>query len=341
MDKLIKEIEKNWDLLQSSDFLQSEIDGSNSIEYFENHFAEFADADYAISHTNASTAILTALQALNIKSDDEVLVPEFTWPGSIYPVILLGAKPVMISSEKISTNIDPEKIEEKINSKTKAIIAAHLFGYPCNIKKIMKIAAKNDLKVIFDAAQSLTAIWGKKRTGAFGDFTVFSFGYGKKLNIGGGGMLVCNNKRYFEKAISLSQHPLRCHLQITDTKLRRNAAGLNLNCRMNPTTSILGIIGLRKLINHNQDICSPEFYHLFKHFEKEDLSDIIHRFELEAIPSGDNFIVFPQNITQLYKIKTMKFITKKVNLVSIKNILGENGICCKAVYSVKIKNQES
>jgi len=170
------------------------------VDLFEEKFSNCIDVKYAISTINGTAAIHTALKILEISKGDEIIVPTLTFVATVNPVIYVNATPVFVDSENESWNLDPKKIEEKINKKTKAIICVHLYGHPANMDPIVKIARKYDLKVIEDATEALGSKYKGINVGRFGDLACFSFNGNKIITCGGGGMIVTDNKEYAEKA---------------------------------------------------------------------------------------------------------------------------------------------
>ncbi len=173
------------------------------LNQFQEKFAKFCGAQYALATTSCYTALYLAMATLEIGEGDEVLVSTYTNISSVLPIIYLNAKPVFIDSEKDTCNIDHTLLEEKINSKTKAIVVAHIFGHPVDMGPIMKIAKKHKLLVIEDVAEALGATYKGKPLGSIGDAGCFSFLANKFITTGEGGMVVFNDKKYFDKAYSI------------------------------------------------------------------------------------------------------------------------------------------
>ena len=161
------------------------------VSMFEEKFSEFCDVKYGISCNSGTSALHLALVALGIKEGDEVIIPTFTYISTANVVKYVNATPIFVDSSRETWNIDPEKIEEKITEKTKAIIPVHLYGLPCEMEKIMKIAKKYNLYVIEDAAEAHGAGYKGKKVGGFGDIGCFSF-FGNKVIITGEGGNVCH-----------------------------------------------------------------------------------------------------------------------------------------------------
>lgn len=166
---------------------------------FEKKFAEYVGTKYALSCFNGTVALHLALLVYDLKENDEVIVPIFTYIATANAVKYCNAKPVFVDIDEKTWNIDPKKIEEKITKKTKGIIVVHIYGYPANMKEIKKIAKRYNLFVIEDAAEAHGALIGNKRVGAIGDIGCFSFFGNKIITTGEGGMVVTNNDNFAKK----------------------------------------------------------------------------------------------------------------------------------------------
>ena len=163
---------------------------------FEEAFSSYCDCDYGIAVCNGTVAIHLALQALGIKQGDEVIIPSFTMIATAFAVCYTGAIPVFVDADPKTWNIDVTKIEEKITPRTKAIIPVHIFGNPCQMDEICRIAKKYNLYVVEDAAEAHGAEYRGKKVGSFSDIATFSFFANKNLTTGEGGMCVTNNSEY-------------------------------------------------------------------------------------------------------------------------------------------------
>jgi perosamine synthetase len=173
---------------------------------FEQMFAEFCGCHYAVATSNGTTALHLALLSIGIGPDDEVIVPTLTFIATANAVTYTGAKPVFVDSDISTWNIDPEKIEESITPRTKAIIPVHLYGHPADMERILNIASKHSLAVIEDAAEAHGATYKGRKVGGIGDLGVFSF-YGNKIvTTGEGGMVVTNDAELAEKIKILRDH---------------------------------------------------------------------------------------------------------------------------------------
>ena len=171
------------------------------VKAFEESFARYCGAGYAVGVCNGTVALHLALTALDIKKGDEVIIPDFTMIASAFAVCYTGAVPVFVDAEAETWNIDVNKIEEKISARTKAIMPVSIFGHPCEMDKIRELAKKYNLSVIEDAAESHGAEYRGKKTGVLADITCFSFYSNKNLTTGEGGMIVTNDEVLYRKCL--------------------------------------------------------------------------------------------------------------------------------------------
>jgi len=173
---------------------------SKYLSRFEQAFAEYVGADYALATSSCTGALQIALMALDIGPGDEVIVPDETWVATANAVRYVGATPVFADIELDSWNIDANSVENLITNKTKAIMPVHMYGHPARMDAIVDLANRYHLHIVEDAAPAIGAEWKGQRCGTFGDFAGFSFQGAKLLVTGEGGMLVTANKDLYEKA---------------------------------------------------------------------------------------------------------------------------------------------
>ncbi len=174
---------------------------------FEKRFSEYIGTDYCVGVGNGLEALVLSLKALDIGEGDEVIVPSNTYIASALAITYAGAKPVFVEPDIRTYNIDPLKIEESINSRTKAIMPVHLYGQACDMEPIIDVAKKHNLKVIEDCAQAHGAMYKGKRVGGFGDISGFSFYPGKNLGaLGDAGAIVTNDKLLADKVRALGNY---------------------------------------------------------------------------------------------------------------------------------------
>jgi len=168
---------------------------------FEQEYANFCHVKYAVAVANGTVALELALRALGIGSGDEVIVPSRTFIASASSVVSCGARPVFADIERHSQNISARTIKKAISSRTKAIIAVHLSGLPCDMDPITELARKYDLKVVEDCAQAHGATYKGRPVGSLSDAAAFSFCQDKIVStVGEGGMLVTNHRKLWSQA---------------------------------------------------------------------------------------------------------------------------------------------
>ena len=181
------------------------IDGP-CLKQFEEEFANYCETKYCVGVGNGLEGLKLALLALGVEPGDEVIIPSHTYIATALAVSDCGAIPVFVEVDK-NYLIDPKKIEEKINSKTKAIIVVHLYGQCCDMDEIRKITDKHNLKILEDAAQAHGATYKGKKAGSLGDVAEFSFYPGKNLGcLGDGGCITTNNKDIADKIKELRNY---------------------------------------------------------------------------------------------------------------------------------------
>jgi len=198
-NSISKELDKaTIDVLSSAAYIM----GKNVTE-----FAGYIGTKHAISVGNGTDALVIALKALGIGEGDEVITSTFTYFASAECISAVGATPVFVDVEKDTFNIDPDKIEEKITERTKAIIPVHIFGQSADMDKINIIAKKHNLKVIEDACQAVGAKYKGKMIGTLSDVACFSFFPTKNLSCAGdGGMIVTSDDSIATIATALRTH---------------------------------------------------------------------------------------------------------------------------------------
>ncbi|MCC6365563.1 MAG: DegT/DnrJ/EryC1/StrS family aminotransferase [Bryobacterales bacterium] len=166
---------------------------------FEQEFASRMQTRFALAVTSGTAALQCAVAALEIGPGDEVILPAWTWHSCFNAVELAGGLPVCAEIDT-SFTIDPDDIEHRITPHTKAIMAVHLQGNPCNMDRVLAIARKHNLRVIEDCAQSVGASYKGKPVGSMGDIGIYSLQLNKTITAGEGGAVVTNNPELFERA---------------------------------------------------------------------------------------------------------------------------------------------
>ena len=184
--------------------------GGEYVEEFENKFKVFCETDFAIALNNGTSALHLALLALGIGEGDEVLLPANTFIATAWGISYSGAIPVFVDCNSDTWQIDASKIEDKITTKTKAIIGVHLYGQPFDIDAVKAIADKHNLFLVEDAAQAHGAFYKERRVGGFGEMACFSFYPGKNLGAcGEGGAITTNSEKYKKQLHSLRNHGMK------------------------------------------------------------------------------------------------------------------------------------
>ena len=180
--------------------------GAN-VREVEESFCNRLDVRYSIAVTNCTAALHLALKIMGVSPGDEVIVPSLTFVATVNAVLYVGATPVFADIHGTGDfSIDPVDIENKITSKTKAIVVMHYGGFSCDMDRIMRIAEKHRVYVVEDAAHAPNSRYKKKKLGAIGDMGCFSFYSNKNISCAEGGLLVTNNRDFAERARILRSH---------------------------------------------------------------------------------------------------------------------------------------
>jgi perosamine synthetase len=183
--------------------------GDRCYEYinrFEEAFKTHLGVNYAIATSSCTGALHMGMAALEIGDGDEVILADTNWIATAAPIVHLGAKPVFVDILPDSWCINPDLAEAAITSRTKAIVAVHLYGNLCEMDRLLAIGQKYDIPVIEDAAEAIGSVYYGKRAGSMGKFGSFSFHGTKTLTTGEGGMFVTNDPQLYETVLMLSNH---------------------------------------------------------------------------------------------------------------------------------------
>jgi dTDP-4-amino-4,6-dideoxygalactose transaminase len=175
---------------------------------FEDMFKAYKGSRFAVALNSCTAALHLSMLALGIEPQDEVILPVMTFAATANAVIHAGGVPVFADCQKDTMNISPEDIERKITPKTKAIIPVHFAGRPCNMKAIMDIARRHQLRIIEDSAHAIEAEYDGRKTGTFGELGCFSFYATKNIVTGEGGMVITGNEEYANRIKTLALHGL-------------------------------------------------------------------------------------------------------------------------------------
>ena len=211
------------------------------VEEFELAFSEYTGCEYAAAVNSGTAALHIALLAHDIGKEDEVITSPFTFIATANSILYTGAKPVFADIEPDTYNIDPEKIKEKINPKTKAIMPVHLYGQSADMKAIMEIAEDHKLVVIEDACQAHGAECLGKKAGSFGT-GAFSFYPTKNMTTSEGGIITTRDREIAEKSKMIRAH---------GSRVRYLHEMLGFNLRMTDIAAAIGLAQLEKLDGFN------------------------------------------------------------------------------------------
>lgn len=218
---------------------------------FEKEFAGFTGCKYAVAVANGTVALELALHALGIGVGDDVITTSRTYIASASCAVMCGARPVMADVDPVSQNVTAETLRAALTPKTKAIIAVHLAGWPCDMDPIMELANKHGLKVIEDCAQASGATYKDRSVGSLGHVAAFSFCQDKIMTLGGeGGMLTTNDQEIWERAWAFKDHGKSYDVVYAQKNLpgfRWVHESFGTNWRLTEMQAAIGRIQLRKL----------------------------------------------------------------------------------------------
>ena len=233
-----EEIREVTAVLSEKSLTSASFDGGKRVQQFEKLLSKFVKSKFAIAVNSGTSALQASLYALDIKPNDEVLIPSFTFVATANSVKSLGAKPVFVDILKDNFTMDPYDMKKKITKRTKAIIPVHLYGHVAYMEEIMEIAKKNNLEIIEDASQSLGSKFKGKHSGTFSRLGCFSMYAAKVMTAGEGGAIVTDDKKLFEKLKQIRNHGLSKH-HITSQ--------FGLNLRLPEINAAIAKIQMKKL----------------------------------------------------------------------------------------------
>lgn len=218
------------------------------VSEFEKVVVDYVGATYAVAFSNGTAALHAACYAAGITQGDEVITTPITFAASANCVRYMGGEVIFADIDEETYNLDPKEVEKKITSKTKAIIPVDFTGQPVDIDAFMEISKKHNIVIIEDGAHSLGASYKKRKVGATADMTMFSFHPVKPITTGEGGMIVTNNRTYYEKLRLFRGHG------ITQTAYAKEQGDwyyemtdLGYNYRMTDIQAALGISQMNRL----------------------------------------------------------------------------------------------
>lgn len=217
----------------------------NLASEFEREWAETVGAKRSLLTTNGTHALITSLKTLGIGAGDEVITTPYTFIATIDAILLNNAMPIFVDIDPETYQIDPEKIEEKITSRTRAILPVHILGLPADMGRIMGIAKKHNLVVVEDACQAHLAEISGKKVGTFGNAGCFSFQNSKNLPIGEGGSIVSNDNDFMDQAFSFHNFGRPYGNMVGDVS--GNYIKVGTKCRTTEYQAAIGLAQLKRL----------------------------------------------------------------------------------------------
>jgi len=233
-----QEIREVTSVLSEKALTSASFEGGKRVRQFEDLLSNFVKSKFAIAVNSGTSALQASLYALDVKPNDEVLIPSFTFVATANSVKSLGAKPVFVDILKDNFTMDPDDMKKKITKRTKAIIPVHLYGHIAHMEEIMEIAKKNHLEIIEDASQSLGSKFKGKHSGTFSRLGCFSMYAAKVMTAGEGGAIVTDDKKLYEKLKQIRNHGLSKH-HITSK--------FGLNLRLPEINAAIAKIQMKKL----------------------------------------------------------------------------------------------
>lgn len=235
---------------------------------FENEFASYTGCRFAVAVANGTVALEFALRGIGIAPGDEVVVPSRTFIASASAVVMCGGTPVIADIDRDSQNLTAASIERVLSPRTRAIVAVHLAGWPCDMDPILELARERNLKLLEDCAQAHGAVYKGRKAGSIGDAGAFSFCQDKIMSTGGeGGMITTNDEAIFKAAWSYKDHGKNyaaMHPRIASTAFRWVHDSFGTNGRLTEMQAAIGRVQLRTLDNrvvarrHNADYLSAQ-----------------------------------------------------------------------------------
>ncbi|MFC1709536.1 DegT/DnrJ/EryC1/StrS family aminotransferase [Candidatus Omnitrophota bacterium] len=284
----------------------------DEVEKFEEEFAQYIGAGYAVGVNSGTDALLISLMALDIKSGDEVLTVSHTTTPTVIPISILGATPVFIDIDPDTYTMDVSQVEKKISDRTKAIIPVHIYGNPVDMDPLIDIAKRHGIYIVEDACQAHGAEYKGRKVGTFGDMAAFSFYPTKNLGgYGDGGIVLTSNTDLYEKMLKLRQY---------GWKARYESQFIGINSRLDEMQAAILRTKLKYLDERNEK--RIQLAHLYRELLQD--SDAI----LPMVKKHS------KHVFHLYVIRHK-------NRDKLKEYLLENGVQTKIHYPVPVHQQKA
>ena len=289
--------------------------GGGKVKAFEKKFTASHDAEHGICVVNGTGALALSLLATGIGKDDEVIIPAYTFMATASAVLFANAVPIFVDITSDTYCIDPKEIEKAITEKTRAIIPVHLAGHPADMDEIMRIAKKNDLRIIEDACQAHFSEWDGRKAGSIGDLGCFSFQSSKNMTSGEGGIIITNNKELADSSWSYHncgrriggawyEHPnLGWNLRLTEFQAaillaqleRAESQTATRNKNAIYLTELLSQIDGIEALNRDKRVNVHGFHLFIMKYEKEKFrgyakSKFLEALNMEGIPCARGYV---------------------------------------------------
>lgn len=284
---------------------------------FEKNFANYLNVKYAVGLFNGSIALEVALRSININKNDEVIVTPKSFIISSSIPILVNAKPVFADIDNSTLGLTLKSIKKVVTKKTKAIIAVHLGGMPCDIINISKYAKKNNIYLIEDCSQSHGGEYFNKKLGTFGDLATFSFCKDKIISTGGeGGMVVTNSKKLYTRIAEYKDHgKVYKNQNIFKNNYQYIHNSFGTNYRITEFQSALGIIQLKNLEKNIKirNKISKKIYNVSKKY-KDFIELPLHNKNIRNAFYDCYLIIKTENLKKKYNIKNLIINLRRVGI---------------------------
>ena len=275
-----------------------------NVNVFEKKLSKFVGRKFGIAVSSGSAALEIAVKSLNLKDGSEIIIPNFSIISSALAVIKNNHKPILVDCDPFHWNMKIDDVEKKITKKTKCIIATHIYGFPLQMERIVKICKKFNLYLIEDAAEMLGHKYKNKFCGSFGDLSIFSFYPNKHITTGEGGMILTNNKNLSSKCKSLRN---LCFGK-GNNRFQHNEVGWNYRLtNIQATLGLSQLKDLKKNVSRKKEI-GKLYYSLLK--------DIKYIYAQK--PKDGNF----ENIYWVFGV----VINKKINMKKLTQNLHKRGV---------------
>lgn len=245
-----EEIELVTEMMKAGDISRP---SGGIVDEFEETFARFTGSRYCIALNNGTNGLFSAYFAVGVGVGDEVITPSYTWHATVTPIIHCGGIPVFCESSPKTLGADPEDIERKITSRTKAIVVTHMWGNVADMDAIMDISRRHGIPVIEDASHAHGAEWDGKRVGSISDIGVFSMQGSKPLAAGEAGVVVTDNPEYYDRMLVLGHHGKDfSSLLKTGNYNSLGPQGIGMKMRAHPLALAIGLCQLKRLDEVNR-----------------------------------------------------------------------------------------